>query len=51
MVSTFPPTYKSSSPFNNPLVNVPNALITIGIIVTCIIIIIIIIIYLKTYAL
>ena len=34
MVSTRPPTSKSSSPFNHPLVNVPNAPITIGIIVT-----------------
>ena len=35
MVSTCPPTSKSSSPFSNPLVTVPNAPITIGIIVTC----------------
>ena len=35
MVSTRPPTCKSSSPFSNPLVTVPNAPITIGIIVTC----------------
>ena len=35
MVSTRPPTSKSSSPFNNPLVTVPNSPITIGIIVTC----------------
>ena len=35
MVSTHPPTSKSSSPFSNPLVTVPNAPITIGIIVTC----------------
>ena len=35
MVSTRPPTSKSSNPFNNPLVTVPNAPITIGIIVTC----------------
>ena len=41
MVSTSPPTSKSSSPFSNPLVTVPNAPITISIIVTCIIIIII----------
>ena len=34
MVSTRPPTSKSSSPFNSPLVTVPNAPITIGIIVT-----------------
>ena len=34
MVSTRPPTFKSSSPFNNPLVIVPKAPITIGIIVT-----------------
>ena len=34
MVSTCPPTSKSSSPFNNPLVTVPKAPITIGIIVT-----------------
>ena len=30
-----PPTSKSFSPFSNPLVTVPNAPITIGIIVTC----------------
>ena len=35
MVSTRPPTSKSSSPFSNPLVAVPNAPITISIIVTC----------------
>ena len=35
MVSTRPPTSKSSSPFCNPFVTVPNAPITIGIIVTC----------------
>ena len=35
MVSTRPPTSKSSSPFSNPLVTVPSAQITIGIIVTC----------------
>ena len=34
MVSTRPPTSKSSSPFNNPLVTVLEATITIGIIVT-----------------
>ena len=34
MVSTRPPTFKSSSPFNNPLVSVPKTPITIGIIVT-----------------
>ena len=34
MVSTPPPTSKSSSPFNNPLVTVPKAPITIGIVVT-----------------
>ena len=34
MVSTRPPTSKSSRPFNNPLVIVPEAPITIGIIVT-----------------
>ena len=34
MVSTRPPTSKSSSPFSNPLVIVPNTPITIGIIVT-----------------
>ena len=34
MVSTWPPTCKSSRPFNNPLVTVPKAPITIGIIVT-----------------
>ena len=35
MVSTRPPTSKSSSPFSNPLVTVPNAPITIGMIITC----------------
>ena len=35
MVSTRPPTSKSSSPFSNPLVMVRNTPITIGIIVTC----------------
>ena len=35
MVSTRPPTSKSTSPFSNPLVSVPNKPITIGIIVTC----------------
>ena len=35
MVFTRPPTSKSSSPFSNPLVTVPKAPITIGIIVTC----------------
>ena len=34
MVSTRPPTFKFSSPFSNPLVTIPNAPITIGIIVT-----------------
>ena len=34
MVSTRPPTSKSSSPFSNPLVTVPKAPITYGIIVT-----------------
>ena len=34
IVCTRPPTSKSSRPFNNPLVTVPNALITIGTIVT-----------------
>ena len=34
MVSTWPPTSKSSRPFNKPLVTVPKAPITIGIIVT-----------------
>ena len=37
MASTRPPTSKSSSPFHNPLVSVPKAPITIGIIVTFII--------------
>ena len=35
MISTRPPTSKSSSPFSNPLVTVLNAPITIDIIVTC----------------
>ena len=35
MVSTRPPTFKSSISFNNSLVTVKNAPITIGIIVTC----------------
>ena len=35
MVFTCPPISKSSSPFSNPLVTVPNSPITIGIIVTC----------------
>ena len=35
MVSTRKPTSKSSSPFSNPLVTVPNAPITIGILFTC----------------
>ena len=35
MVSTHPPTTKASSPFSNPLATVPNAAITIDIIVTC----------------
>ena len=34
VASTCPPTSKSSSPFSNPLVTVPDAPITIGIIVT-----------------
>ena len=34
MVSTRPPTSKSSCPFNNPLMTVPKAPITIGVIVT-----------------
>ena len=34
MVSTYPPTSKSSSPFNNPLVTVPKAPIAIGIVDT-----------------
>ena len=34
MASTRPPTSKSSSPFSNPLVTVPKAPVTIGIIVT-----------------
>ena len=37
MVSTRPPTSKFYSPFNSPLVTVPNAPITIGIIVIIII--------------
>ena len=36
MLSIRPLTSKSSCPFNNPLVTVPNAPITIGIIVTCV---------------
>ena len=34
MVSTQPPTPKSSRPFHNPLVTMPKAPVTIGIIVT-----------------
>ena len=34
IVSTRPPTFKSSSPFNSPLVTVPKAPITIDIIIT-----------------
>ena len=34
LVSTHPPTFKSSRPFNNPLVILPRAPITIGTIVT-----------------
>ena len=34
MVSTRPPNFKSPSSFNNPLVTIPKAPITIGIIVT-----------------
>ena len=34
MASTHPPTSKSSSPFNNPLVTVPEAPFTIGTIIT-----------------
>ena len=34
MVSTRPPTSKSFSPFNKPLITVPKAPITIGLIVT-----------------
>ena len=34
MVSSLPPASKSPSPFNNPLVTVAKALITIGVIVT-----------------
>ena len=43
MVSTRPPTSKSSSFFSNPLVTIPNVPITIGIIITCMFKIIIII--------
>ena len=35
MVCTCPPTSKSSSPFSNPFVTVPNGPIIIGVIVTC----------------
>ena len=35
MISTSPPTSRSSGPFYNPLVTAPNAPIAIGIIVTC----------------
>ena len=45
MVSTRPPTSKSSSPFSNPFVTVPNAPITIGITIIVIIIIIILLIW------
>ena len=34
IVSTRPPTFKFSRPFNNPFVTMPNAPITIGTIVT-----------------
>ena len=54
MVSTRPPTSKSSSPFNNPLVTVPNVPIAISIIVTFMFhsfIIIIIIIIIKHHKL
>ena len=34
MVSTRPPTSKSSSPFNNPLITIPKAQITVGMIVS-----------------
>ena len=34
IISTHPPTSKSSKPFNNPLVTMPNAPITVGTIVT-----------------
>ena len=34
MVSTLSPTFKSSSPFNNPLVTVPKLPIIIGIVIT-----------------
>ena len=44
MVSTHPPTSTSSSPFYNPLVTVPKAPITIGIIIIIIIIIVVVII-------
>ena len=44
MVSTWPPTSKSSRPFNNPLATVPKAPITIGIIIIILIIIIIIVV-------
>ena len=44
IVSTRPPTSKSSSPFNNPLVIVPHAPITIGTIIIIVVVIIIIII-------
>ena len=52
MVSTRPPTSKSSRPFNKPLVTVPKAPITIGIIVTFIFLIFFkveVLIYLFTY--
>ena len=35
MVSTRPPIFKPSTPFNNPSVTAPKASVTIGIIVTC----------------
>ena len=51
MVSTRPPTSKSSSPFSNPLVTIPNAPITIGIIVISMFhIIIIIILYFRDWS-
>ena len=50
MVSTRPPTSKSSSPFSNPLVTVPNAPIPIGIIVNFVEILILLFTFFQSYS-